>query len=94
MGYRITYFQEDGKRRRSWGVPLTVLFLTLFLGWTFRSWEEGSAFILETLFPVSAAEAREAAGEMAEQIGAGEGVVQAFTEFYQTVFLREMEGVY
>ena len=93
MGYRITYFREETKRR-SRVMPMTLFFLALFLGWTVRNWEEGSALVLETVFPVTAAEAREAACEMTEQIEAGEGVVQAFTDFCQTVLSGESEGPY
>ena len=94
MGYRISYFQEEKKRRRSLAVPLTLLFLALFLGWTFRNWEEGSALVLETVFPVTAVEAQEAASEMTRQIEAGTGIVQAFSDFCQTVFPGEMESPY
>ena len=94
MGYRITYFQEDKKRRRPLAIPLTLLFLALFLGWTFRNWEEGSALILETVFPVTAVEAQEAACEMTRRIEDGTGVVQAFTDFCHAVFPGEMEGPY
>jgi len=94
MGYRITYFQEGKKRHRSRVVPFTLLFLALFLGWTVRNWEEGSALVLEILLPVTATEAQVAACEMTRQIEEGEGVVQAFTDFCQTVFPGEMEDPY
>ena len=94
MAYRITYFREEKKKRRSWAVPFTLLFLALFLGWTFRNWEEGSTLVLETIFPVAATEAQVAASEMTRQIEEGAGVVQAFTDFCQTVFPGEMESPY
>ena len=94
MGYKITYFGGDEKRSRSRAIPLTLLFLAIFLGWTFRNWEEGSSLILESLFSISAAEAREASGEMVERVGGGDGVVQAFTEFFQTVYSGGSEGPY
>ena len=94
MGYRITYFDEKKRPCRWRVIPLTLLFLSLFLGWSVRNWEEGSAFILETVFPVSASEAQEAAHELTQQIEAGEGVIQAFTLFCETVFGVESEGPY
>ena len=94
MGYRITYFQEGRRSHRSRTILLTLLFFATFLGWTFQNWEEGSSFILGALFPVTAEETREAVGEMAERIGEGDSVVQAFAEFYQTVFPGEVEGPY
>ena len=94
MGYRITYLDAPKKRRNVNVIPLTLLFLALFLGWTVRSWEEGSALILETVFPVTAAEAKDAAREMSQQIEEGESVVHAFTDFCQTVFPGETEDPY
>ena len=94
MGYRITYFREEKKQRCFRSISFAALFLAVFLGWTVRNWEEGSAFILEALFPVTAAEAQIAAGEMARQIEEGAGVVQAFTDFCHTVFPDDMEGPY
>ena len=70
------------------------MFLALFLGWTFRNWEEGSALVLETVFPVTAGEAQKAACEMTRRIEDGAGVVQAFTYFCHAVLFGEMEGLY
>ena len=94
MGYRIIYFQEDKRPTRYRAILLTLLFLSIFLGWTFRNWEEESSLILGSVFPVMVEEARDAAGEIVEQIGEGGGVVQAFADFYHRVFPGEMEGPY
>ncbi len=94
MGYRIIYFDEEKRVPRSRVIPLTLLFLALFLGWTMRNWEEGSGLILEAVFPVTASEAQEAAREMTRQIDEGAGVVHAFTDFCQAVFPNEMEDPY
>ena len=94
MGYRITYFREEKRATWSRAILLTLLFFAIFLGWTFRNWEEGGSLILRSLFPVTAEETCEAAGEMAERIGGGSGVVQAFTEFFQSVLPDEVEGAY
>lgn len=94
MGYRIIYFDEKERGPRSRVIPLTLLFLALFLGWTIRNWEEGSELILETIFPVTASEAQEAGRELTREIDAGVGVVHAITDFCQTVFPSEMEDPY
>ena len=94
MGYKITYFDERRKRRRSAAIPLTMLFLAIFLGWTLRNWEEGRVLVLETLFPVTASEVSEAAGTVTSRFEAGENIVQAFTDFCHTVFPDESEDLY
>lgn len=94
MGYKITYFDEERRPRRGRVIALTLLFLALFLGWTVHSWEEGSGYILERLFPVPAEETREAASELTRHIEAGQGVVEAFTDFCHAVFPNGTEDLY
>ena len=94
MGYKITYVDEERRPVRGRTIALTLLFLALFLGWSIHGWEEGSGNILERLFPVPAEETREAASERSRQIGAGEGVVEAFTDFCNSVFPDGTEDLY
>ena len=94
MGYKITYVDEERRPVRGRVIALTLLFLALFLGWTVHRWEEGYEYILECMFPVPAAQTREATSALTRQIGAGEGVVEAFTDFCNTVFPDGTEDLY
>ena len=94
MGYKITYIDEERRPGHGRVIVFTLLFLALFLGWSVHGWEEGGGYILECMFPVPAAETREAASELTRQIGAGEGVVEAFAYFCHAVFPDGTEDLY
>ena len=71
MGYKITYY-DDKKRSYLRMVILSMLFFAVFILWTFYSWDEGKAFILDKVFPVSVEDAENAIVVMVGNLKSGE----------------------
>lgn len=85
MGYKITYF-DDKKRSYLRMVILSMLFFAVFILWTFYSWDEGKAFILDKVFPVSVEDAENAIVVMVGNLKSGENLGETIATFVQTVF--------
>lgn len=85
MGYKITYY-DDKKRSHFRMVILSMMFFAVFILWTFYSWDEGKAFILDKLFPVSAEDAENAIVVMIRNLKRGENLGETIATFVHTVF--------
>ena len=93
MGYKITYF-DDKKRSHLRMVILSMLFFAVFILWTFYSWDEGKAFILDKVFPVSVEDAENAIVVMVGNLKSGENLGETIATFVHTVFPGTGELMY
>jgi len=94
MGYKVIYFEEKSPKRPIRIVLLTLMMFSLFLGWTFRHWEQGRALLFDMMLHIPEAKLDEAVQAMSEQLIDGRGLGETLHAFFQTVFPGSLEDLY
>jgi len=91
VGYKIIYGEE--KTKKKWPRPffLTVLFFAMFLGWCFRSWEQGREVLLDVFFREGAADA---VNVLRERLSSGADLFDAVAAFCGDLFAKTGETFY
>ena len=95
MSYQITYEKErtrkQGKRRRSYVFPLTLVALMVFMLFVNAYWPEGQAVLRRYLLPGDPEAAVSAFNSFAQELKAGENFPDALRNFWQEVM--ELAGL-